>query len=120
MSINKEFLDWATNEFGISEDEAREKYGLYTIEEWKKLLDSTKDISWNYYDKEINEYQKGYSEKEIIELLKHIERDERDRRSFYQFDCGTNEKFDFWEMCEKFGLKEKKIVTYELSDEEDI
>lgn len=32
------YLDIAQNQFGISREQARKKYGLYTIGQWKKLL----------------------------------------------------------------------------------
>ena len=32
------FLDIAQNKFGISREQARKKYGLYTIGQWNKLL----------------------------------------------------------------------------------
>ena len=32
------YLDIAQNKFGISREQARRKYGLYTIGQWNKLL----------------------------------------------------------------------------------
>jgi hypothetical protein len=37
------FLEIAEEKLKITKDEARDKYGLYTIEEWEKLL----KLGWN-------------------------------------------------------------------------
>ena len=38
VSDYSRLLDIAQNKFGISREQARKKYGLYTIGQWKKLL----------------------------------------------------------------------------------
>jgi len=37
------YLDFAVEKLNISKDEARNKYGLYTVREWEKLL----KLGWN-------------------------------------------------------------------------
>ncbi len=41
------FLDIAVEKLGITRDEARDKYGKYTVAEWEKLL----KLGWNAYVK---------------------------------------------------------------------
>lgn len=38
VSEYSRYLDIAQNKFGISREQARKRYGLYTIGQWKKLL----------------------------------------------------------------------------------
>jgi hypothetical protein len=37
------YLDIAVEKLNISRDDARNKYGLYTVEQWEKLL----NLGWN-------------------------------------------------------------------------
>ncbi len=41
------FLEIAEEKLSISKDEARNRYGLYTVKEWESLL----NLGWNSYNK---------------------------------------------------------------------
>ena len=43
ISLYKNYLDRAAEKFKISINKARDKFGLYTIAEWEKLLEDDKN-----------------------------------------------------------------------------
>jgi hypothetical protein len=43
VHLYSRYLDIAVEKLNISRDDARNKYGLYTVEQWEKLL----NLGWN-------------------------------------------------------------------------
>ena len=62
-------LDIAQNKFGISREQARKKYGLYTVGQWKKLLGIGKVNSLAVLDKGLIDTVRSHFDPDEIDYV---------------------------------------------------